>query len=442
MSAEGLNVLFEITAASSLAVLVIGLMRKPVRRLAGARIAYGLWLLMPSAIVAALVPAPSSTLPAVLGSLHLQVSAALPGAAATAAVVHAAPRYALTGMAVWIGGAMLAFGWLLHRQSSFVRSLQPLKAASDGTFRSAFAPAPMLVGLLQPRIVVPDDFERRYNRAQRELMLVHERTHLQQHDPVINALASAWLAVSWFNPLMHLALSWLRIDQELACDALVLALSGTPRRRYAEALLKTQLTAQSLRRLPAGCAWQSHHPLKERIAMLRYPLPGVCRRLGGNVTVLILTLSSGYAVWAGQPAAPLSDGGGTPIAVRMKWLINGVDVFIPSGAPVAEIKTTAGHEFVKAVSLAPGRVNETRCTVSLPKEGATSASATWDAVKASGQPTDQMILFQCQLISNGRVFAKPALLVSDGKTGTIEATDSDSHAVFRLELTASSSHKT
>ena len=107
--------------------------------------------------------------------------------------------------------------------------------------------------------------------------------------------------VNWFNPLVHLAVQTLRIDQELACDAQVVAAHPTARRSYAEAMLKTQLAA---RPLPLGCYWpaQSAHPLAERIALLSRKTPGRGRRRVGAAAVAVLGLAGAWSAWAARPA--------------------------------------------------------------------------------------------------------------------------------------------
>ena len=78
-------------------------------------------------------------------------------------------------------------------------------------------------------------------------------------------------------------------------------LTRDARRRYAEALLKTQLATQSAWRLPVGCHWQSIHPLKERVAMLKRPLPVRSRRLAALMFITALTGAVTYTAWAAQP---------------------------------------------------------------------------------------------------------------------------------------------
>jgi hypothetical protein len=93
----------------------------------------------------------------------------------------------------------------------------------------------------------------------------------------------------------------MRVDQELACDTAVIGRFPDQRRAYAELLLKTQLFTQPL---PLGCHWPAgaEHPLKERIAMLKSPLPArTARRLGAAVALTACAGAAGLA-WASSPA--------------------------------------------------------------------------------------------------------------------------------------------
>lgn len=438
MSADLLHAWLNAMALTSLAVVAIGILRKPLRLAVGAQAAYWLWLFVPASLVAAFLPPPSRQLWVISGPLHEHVTTAVAGVS-MAVSAASAPTHSITaGLTIWLTGAFVMLLLLVNRQRTFVRSLGALTEDISGVLRSASIAAPVLVGTRRPRIIVPIDFETRYNREQRELMLVHERAHQARHDPAVNAIAAGWLCLCWFNPWMYWAVARLRVDQELACDAAVLALSRTSRRSYAELLLDTQLATESNSPVPAGCHWQSHHPLKERVAMLKYPVPGFGRRLAGSVTILALSVLGSYAVWASPPSAKSPDGGGAAIYIKMKWLIDGADVLAPADASARDIHATAGAEFVRAVSFGPGQVRETRCTPSLPNDGA--SSPLWKLAKPEGQSTDGMILLECKLSTNGKVFSTPALLVPEGGTGVIEAADSDSHIVFRLELSPSTSN--
>ena len=59
MGASVARALLEATFASSIAVLIVCVLRKPMRRITGARSAYWLWLFVPATALAVFLPAPS-----------------------------------------------------------------------------------------------------------------------------------------------------------------------------------------------------------------------------------------------------------------------------------------------------------------------------------------------------------------------------------------------
>jgi hypothetical protein len=158
-----------------------------------------------------------------------------------------------------------------------------------------------VIGVLRPRIVTPNDFARRYTEREQMVVLAHERTHIARHDSRINAAVALSRCALWFNPLVHLLAHYLRIDQELACDAAVVAAHPGARRAYAEALLKTQLAG---RPLPLGCYWPAHasHPLAQRIGLLTLGPPRWPGARLGAGAVALLAVAGAWTAWATRPA--------------------------------------------------------------------------------------------------------------------------------------------
>ncbi|HEY7930040.1 MAG TPA: M56 family metallopeptidase, partial [Steroidobacteraceae bacterium] len=290
------------TLAASTAIVLVGLVRKPLRRAVGARAAYWLWLLVPSSVLAVVLPAPSQPVAMVIAAVPHSLNGAVGNAMLGLSAAPTSFNYLIAGLVAWLAGVGAMSAVAVRRQRNFIRSLGRVSSRADGTYRSESGLEPMLVGLCRPRIVLPADFEARYTPEEAAWVLAHERAHLQRGDAVVNAIATGALCVFWFNPLTYLAVGWLRFDQDLAADALVLAAAGTSRRGYATALLKAQILCDSPWRLPVGCQWQSSHPLTERIATLGRPLPGLYRRCLGVSIALALVVCSVCAVWATQPA--------------------------------------------------------------------------------------------------------------------------------------------
>lgn len=287
--------------AVTAALLLVLALRRPLRRTFGAGVAYASWALAPLALLAVSLPAPMrEAIPvAMMPALSLAAGdlVSLP-VAARANPISAAAMLA----AIWALGVSVAACRFWHQQRRYVDRLGRLRLGQDGTHRTEAADGcPAVVGAWRPRIVLPADFETRYPAAEGELVLAHERVHLARQDVRLNLLAAALRCLHWFNPLLHWAASAYRQDQELACDATVLARYPHSRRVYADAMLKTQLAVLGL---PVGCHWQSSQSLKERILMLKRPLPrrGIAR--AGGVIVFGLAVAVSYAAWALQPESP------------------------------------------------------------------------------------------------------------------------------------------
>ena len=284
------------------ALLLVFALRRPLRRTFGARVAYAAWALVPLALAAALLPrpAPGQGLATELLALH-------PGVLVTGQVEALVVRPASTPD----GSLLLALGWLAgvaaaawlfaRQQRRFVAGLGRLARDADGHWRGARVPGPAVVGALRPRIVLPADFESRHAPDEAALVIEHERTHLARGDTRMNLVAVLLRCLFWFHPLLHLAARSFRLDQELACDAAVLARHPHARRRYAGAMLNVQLAVPGL---PVGCHWQSSQSLKERILMLKQTPPRAGRRNAGLVAMGLLLGTCSYAAWAVRPAAP------------------------------------------------------------------------------------------------------------------------------------------
>jgi hypothetical protein len=127
--------------------------------------------------------------------------------------------------------------------------------------------SPAMLGILRPRLVLPLDFRQRYSRAERRLILQHERTHVERGDSITNLAMAVLRAIQWWNPLVIFASRALSRDQERACDARVIHRHPNQLRTYADALSKT--LCRTTPHLPLVCQWQSFHPTVERIAMLK-----------------------------------------------------------------------------------------------------------------------------------------------------------------------------
>jgi beta-lactamase regulating signal transducer with metallopeptidase domain len=293
------SVLFCVTGA-----LIAGLLlRLPLRRVFGSRIAYQIWLLVPTAAVAATLGslAPARALAPM--ALPIQIpDVRWMGSPSPAAL---GPIEGVNWVVVgWMIGAGLLALLQWWQQHAFVRRLGALQRTPNGAWISeANDIGPVVVGALQPKIVLPADFHQRYTSKEQALVLAHESMHISRRDPLINLTAAIVRSLLWFHPLLHLAIRYFRIDQEFACDAAVLNVHSHDRQHYAYAMLKGQLGGPAL---PAGCRLDSHAAtcLQRRILMLQLSSPNRRRRVLGTLAIgasLVAACTLGTGVQASNP---------------------------------------------------------------------------------------------------------------------------------------------
>lgn len=113
-------------------------------------------------------------------------------------------------------------------------------------FRCGELGAPMVLGIIRPRIFLPYDLPEETLR----LVLLHELTHCKSRDTWWKAAALSVSVLHWWNPLAYLPAYLLEAECELACDERVaLSMDGPQRKQYGAAILEL-----ASRRPAAHCA--------------------------------------------------------------------------------------------------------------------------------------------------------------------------------------------
>jgi beta-lactamase regulating signal transducer with metallopeptidase domain len=278
IATEGLLLLVRLNLVASAAILLVLVLRSLVRRWFGAHQVYLSWLIVPVAVLGAIVPAPEGA--GAVGSLEHAVGAA------HAWLFPGPHRWMLA--AVWAAGAVVSVGVVAWRYARFL--------AQE---RSGLA-GPAIVGIVLPRVVTPSDFEIRFTPEECRLVRAHERAHIDRLDARCNALVLAMQCVNWFNPLVHLAARAIRFDQELACDATVMTRLPSERRRYAETLLRSQHGAVAS---PLGCDWScaGARLMMTRLTTLMEKRPAEERCELGDMLLAGLWALVLLTAWTAQP---------------------------------------------------------------------------------------------------------------------------------------------
>ena len=409
------------TLALSLAVIAVRALQAAVTRHLGAASGYLAWLLVPVAMLA--VAMPHAATRALV--IHVDVAAVAPAwlAARPAASTSGPGAASALAVAAWVAGALLLAALLLRRQRRFEALVRVSSQGAAPTLPAGAGPA--VLGVWRRRVVLPEDFDGAFDAEERRLMLLHEGVHLRRGDNLWNLLATTLLVAHWFNPIAWWAWRRLRADQELACDAAVLrheppATLAT----YAGALLKVQGVAL---KPPLATAWQSTHPLVERVRMLQvHRISSARHRAGLRVAALSIVLAGigGYTLQAGADALPAAVSG------------NGASVMTAIEITHTSQHATASDVSTKRVVTSKIHVLSHKGQEAVIRFGSEDVDPYEIGLTVSRLDGDRLEL--ATRLSSGKplaVIGTPHILTRDGQAAQLEVRTGDGAETFELSLT-------
>ncbi|HSN59979.1 MAG TPA: M56 family metallopeptidase [Ferruginibacter sp.] len=97
---------------------------------------------------------------------------------------------------------------------------------------------PMTFGFFKPVILLPVALVNRLSMQETEALIIHELTHIRQHDYLFNWLLVIGETLYFFNPFLHIIAQKIKTEREKNCDVQVLQFNYG-KVLYAETLLKT-----------------------------------------------------------------------------------------------------------------------------------------------------------------------------------------------------------
>ena len=169
---------------------------------------------------------------------------------------------------LWCAGLA---GMALYTLVSYRRLSRRVKGAVriDGNlYQGAAIPTPFVLGVLRPRIYLPNTL----SREDMPYVIAHERAHIRRRDPLWKALGFGLLCIYWFQPLLWLGYALFCRDMELACDEKVAsALSPSHRANYSQALLNCSAGRRFLAACPVAFGEVGVKERVKRVLSFRRP---------------------------------------------------------------------------------------------------------------------------------------------------------------------------
>ena len=262
---------------------------------------------------------------------------------------HSAAPWVLWG---WLGGVVTLGGYLVCSNWRLARRVRRQRPVTDTRVLEVLedckqemgvsvpltlvetpaAGSPALLGFVRPRLLLPVGVLRDFSLSELRFLFLHELGHLRRGDVALNWLATVPVLLHWFNPLVWYACHRMRVDGELACDALALSrMPGGETQSYGRTLIKL-LESFARPAVGPGLAGilENQNQMKERISMIAkyhttrsWPLLGAA--LLGILAVVTLTDAQTPST-AGRGGAAPADGQGPPRIVATSPPVGATDV--------------------------------------------------------------------------------------------------------------------
>lgn len=162
-------------------------------------------------------------------------------------------------------------------------TLRRAEHVRDNVYRCAQWSTPFVLGIIAPRIYVPESV----SEEDLPQVLAHERCHIRRWDHVMKPAAFLLLAVHWFNPVLWASYILLGRDMENACDELALK-NADPSRRAAYSRALVSCAAQP--KMAAVCPLAfGEVAVKERVKnVIHYKKPAVWAAVMVAVAAVII----------------------------------------------------------------------------------------------------------------------------------------------------------
>lgn len=139
--------------------------------------------------------------------------------------------------AAWLAGVfIMALSGIISCICLSVRlkGARRIKDTDDDIFISETVDNAFIMGIFFPKIYLPAAAEQK----NRELIILHERTHIRRCDHIAKLVMYATLCLHWFNPLVWLSFRLFERDMEMSCDEAVTGrMSREEKADYSQALL-------------------------------------------------------------------------------------------------------------------------------------------------------------------------------------------------------------
>jgi beta-lactamase regulating signal transducer with metallopeptidase domain len=273
--------------------------------------------------------------------------------------------------------------------------------------------APATAGWRSPVILLPEDW-RSWDGDERRAVLAHELAHVCRDDYLAGVVARTAIALYFYHPLVHWLAARLRLEQELAADALGARFAGG-RARYLRSLSRLALRQDGrLPCWPARAFLPAKGTLIRRIAMLREGTEAPDRpwspRRRALAASLLVAVAAGASLLSGPSRAKDFDGPAASASEKAKGETTGAGT-VPSSVEPFDLSYVTDDDSQAVVAFRPAAafrrsgmgVYRTTLNVWIREQWAKAAQALHFDPTQPGQQAPNVDLFE-QVTASVRIY--------------------------------------
>lgn len=154
---------------------------------------------------------------------------------------------------IWINwlylcGVFVYAARLIHRRrrlKRLVAGMEKRKVEDTLLYVTKMPVTPSTIGVLRPKIVMPEVMVKEYDRKELQTIILHEKTHIRLGHLLFYFLWDVLRVLLWLNPLLTIGTKFFREDMEEICDVVTIRRSKGKAYAYGQLLLKSMKVLQA-----------------------------------------------------------------------------------------------------------------------------------------------------------------------------------------------------
>lgn len=183
---------------------------------------------------------------------------------------------------IWLAGAVALIIYSFRSTFVLKKQLAGAKCQGKNVYEADNLRTPFVLGVIKPCIYLPAALDPK----EREVVLVHEKIHIERKDYLIKSTAFLIVSVHWFNPLAWISYYLMCKDMEMSCDENVVEKMGQEVKKDYSASL---LSLASGRKMEGArlTAFGEGNVRKRIVRVLRYKRPSMKAGAVGSIVLVI-----------------------------------------------------------------------------------------------------------------------------------------------------------